>query len=119
MQNGACITCKQKVDNTKIRALEKIKLILDRETFYDMRLSHYINFNFGAPERCKLGMACSEISRKNAEFRRLSNELSNKLSYYVEFSDFDNIFEILNLLRGYFPDVYRRLDIEYHKHKKD
>ena len=117
MHSNACLICKQKNNNNTNIKLKSIQSILNREDFLDKRLDHYINFNFGSIERCKLGMNCNDLIRKNNEFRQLTNDISNKLSLYVEYSDFHNVHEILQLLRGSFPAAYRQLEIEYHKHK--
>jgi len=117
MYSNACLVCKQKNSNTTNTILKKIQDILNREDFLDKRLNHYINFNFGSIERCKLRMNCNDLIRKNNEFRHLTCDISNKLSLYIEYSDFHNVHEILQLLRGYFPSAYRQLEIEYHKHE--
>jgi hypothetical protein len=101
--------CRYKAD--KVERMKVIKRLMENKDLKDFMYSNYRHFNWGTVDKCKFGVTCDKVTKANIEFKRLSNELDELLSAYIEKPCHEHYYDILNLLRGYFPSVYKQFEM--------
>lgn len=104
-QSPMCMACTYQKRGRKVQAMTRIYEILDR-----MHLSNPKNltrFHWGNVESCKVGIPkCDKIDSNKREFDRYSNDLDKMLSAFAENPKSSVYHDILQYLRGNFPQVY-------------
>lgn len=110
-------TCKYvcHYNSSKVSQLEKLKRYMESKDLRDFMYSNYRRFNWGMNDKCKFGASCDKTNRSDREFRQLTSELDELLSAYIEKPCHEHYHDILNLLRGYFPAVYKQFEMAIHQ----
>ena len=111
MQQQVCMLCR--FNDSELRDLENVKRFLERHSLTDVRSHEY--FNFGSSPRCQFGMTCYKTQSARSKFNTLETEVSRLLCAYIEQTDCADIHDLLRLLQGRFPQVYRQVEIMYRK----
>lgn len=100
----------------KVERMKKLKMYLNSRGIKTSD-NNAKQFNWGCADKCKYGITCNKTSQAKLEFDRLRHELDDLLTDYINNKEYDDYHRILELLRGYFPQVYREFEIEIHKSK--
>jgi hypothetical protein len=77
------------------------------------KVYHYNWFN---NNKCKYGMSCTKTNTYNNEFTRTTQKLDILISGYIEQTDCSDYHTLLRYLQGYFPNVYREVELNVRKH---
>lgn len=110
--NSVCMICRYNAKSDRINTMIRIDDILTR--LHLDKPSEITHFNWGSTDSCKYGIStCNKQSENKRYFDQYSRELNSKLSSLIEYKNDKVYHEILNLLRGKFPNVYRELEFSY------
>ena len=114
INNAHCMTCR--IDTGPENRLKNIRQLLYDIDDYNGKIP---NFNWFINPRCQYGIQCNKIDNMARNMNRLTTEIEPKL-VTVAYSDDTYLYHnILNLLRGYFPAVYKQVELLHHKGKID
>ena len=103
--NPMCMSCTYQRRGRKVQAMQRIDEILDRLNLPDPKTVK--QFNWGNVETCKVGMkTCSKIDSNKREFQQYAERLDRQLSAFADNPKQNVYLDILQYLRGNFPQVY-------------
>lgn len=95
----------------KVNRLRKIKQQLEIELRNNsQRINNIKHYNWGPEDKCKYGIQCSKTIQARNDYNRLTNNIDELMTAYIEQNQYDRYHVILNLLRGYFPTVYNQFE---------
>lgn len=108
-----CMSC-----HISTSELDRLKRLKDVLYHIEPTNNYSIRFNWYFNPRCKFGVSCNEITKLKRQLERYAEEIEPKL-VTLGLSDDDNLYhQVLRLLQGYFPSVYKQLEIIYHTKQK-
>lgn len=92
-------------------ALQKVVRFLEDKHLDRRSCASRDHFLWGTVDRCKLGSSCGKTIKAHTDFSRLTSTADTLLSRYLESDDISDYHQLLQLLRGYFPAVYSKVEI--------
>ena len=117
MFNQACMVCRQKNSNQYVDRLKRIdRLVRKYEYNRDndslaVNLENSFDLEIRRHTKCKYGMGnCSYLMSQYRQGRMLIEDVSGRIVTLVYSGNSYEISELLNICRGYFPNVYRLID---------
>lgn len=116
IMNTACMVCH--ANNTKINKLQNIERFLRR---FDLKpATHTFRFAWDLNERCRYGIpSCNKIRQFEVENNAIVNRIEPQLTSFIESADEGVLRELLALLRGDFPRVYKQAEREFYSRRKE
>lgn len=116
MKSQACMVCHYNSSPLDLVNLQRLSNFLS--TKVDVSQVYRPNrYNWQSNNKCQYGMNCSKTHSYDNSFRRITNELDELLTGYIEQTDCSDYHEILRYLQGYQATVYREFEIDIRKHK--
>lgn len=115
--NRACMICHYNEHPLEISNLERLVNILSSRVDESAIRSPKF-YTWSTNNKCQYGMSCTKTHNYENKFRSVTHRLNYLLTAYVETTDCEDLYEILRYLQGYFPMVYRELEIDVRKKKK-
>jgi hypothetical protein len=117
MPHELCMVCHDKHFHTQLEKINQLDQMIRRYNLDIEDQTNRIIFPWFINKRCQFGMHCTTLSFKNNEALAKARKLDPYLQYIAESNDATLYHNTLNLLRGNFPSVYRRME-ELHTKSK-
>lgn len=120
MNYPSCLMCHRKNDTSM---LQRITLIQNKVASYDETTSRRTNladaFAQCATVRCPYGLPCDKLHHITSETVTIARRMEPKLVTYIINADKHQLYELLQLTRGYFPTAYKAIErLWYTEHTK-
>ena len=106
MKNQICMVCRSNPATDIQSRMRKISEVL-RNVEPNKTTIQSFNWNFSA--KCKYGLKCPDAEKIIFKLERDLNDINAKLVTVALDSEPKLYYQILQLLRGYFPTVYNQL----------
>ena len=112
MKNHICLICHEKGKTHEMDQLQRISILLEgtlvtRET---LEAGHGMAFLWDIHSRCPYGMTCPERQSYKSAFMNKARSMEEQLIAFAINSSDGKFHEMLCLLRGHFPAVYRTME---------
>ncbi len=107
MKSNICLICHEQ--NHKIHKLKQIEQLIRRHGTEPDNTGREI-YNWGHHARCRYGIPCNKIDAYNRENDRLARSLEPYLTSIAKSGDKGLIYELLQYLRGDYPQIYRTVE---------
>lgn len=108
MKHKICMFCHNNKTEQKKRKLNTIRQLIIRHRVKPSSERYY--FVWGAATRCEYGIPCSKLDIANSSINNLCREIEPYLISIARIGKEDLYYQILNLLRGDFPSVYKEME---------
>ena len=106
-----CMMCHEKNDTKYLHKLNHLERLLHNAIHSkDLVKYRYINFMWGIHSHCRYGIHCPTLSNNDSKANRIANDLEAYIVTAALSDDKQLYHDILQLLRGEFPSVYRLVE---------
>ena len=113
-----CAICNNKGDCMMKNHLQSLEQICDNFTPKEPVDDSRHNLMWGIHSHCRYGLTCHDLSQFDRECQQIADSIESKLIAIAKEHD-NSYYEILRLLQGYFPSVYRSLEEIYNRNRKE
>ena len=114
MRRTECMICRKKSDRSSVHRLQQIYQHLRR--FKEN--GKVLGLMWGNNLHCPYGVYCNDIQIIKAEGNRLERQIEAKFEDLIENGTEKEYHELLHLLCGYHPAVYKYLEREWRGGRK-
>ena len=107
-----CMMCHDKNNSHTESKLRRMEMMLrEVEPVEDSSYLRRHSFNWSIHHRCKYGISCNDLRNADIRCNDIARRLEDKLVAVAMSDDNQLYFEMLQMLRGDFPNIYHSMEI--------
>ena len=110
MPHDICIVCHDKRFHSQLDKINQLEQLIRLQKIDIDRHKRYASFTWFINKKCQFGMPCQTLQSKNREALAKASMLEPYLNEIAESDNITLYHNVLNILRGNFPSVYRHME---------